>query len=236
MSTRGRKRLRGPSYETTFLGGLTDRSASTSGTATQSETVPESQSQERSPAASAPLPPWGPPAPKGDLIALHPTTCGSSFLFFLDSQAAAAKDTATNKDDSESVAMIKELLETCNIPAVQDDGGDIEYLLCGQRCGLKDALQMNSSCADVLLFAAHKWPMSKPSLVAESKDVFDQKASNKYWIDVQLRCSGVLVSLVYNLGFVMFVWVKKSRFLTSAQLYPMVFVNKRFNLVYFKTK
>jgi pre-mRNA-processing factor 8 len=29
--------------------------------------------------------------------------------------------------------------------------------------------------------------MSKPSLVAESKDVFDQKASNKYWIDVQLR-------------------------------------------------
>ncbi|KAG2314386.1 hypothetical protein Bca52824_017508 [Brassica carinata] len=46
MSTRGRKRLRRPSYETTFLGGLTDRSASTSGTATQSETVPESQSQE----------------------------------------------------------------------------------------------------------------------------------------------------------------------------------------------
>ncbi|KAL0429775.1 UNVERIFIED_CONTAM: Pre-processing-splicing factor 8A [Sesamum radiatum] len=27
----------------------------------------------------------------------------------------------------------------------------------------------------------------KTSLVAESKDVFDQKASNKYWIDVQLR-------------------------------------------------
>ena len=29
--------------------------------------------------------------------------------------------------------------------------------------------------------------MSKPSLVSESKDVFNQKASNKYWIDVQLR-------------------------------------------------
>ena len=28
--------------------------------------------------------------------------------------------------------------------------------------------------------------MSKHSLVAEPKDVFDQKASNKYWIDVQL--------------------------------------------------
>ncbi|KAG2322726.1 hypothetical protein Bca52824_015939 [Brassica carinata] len=62
-TTRGRKRLRRPSYETTFLGGQTDRSASTSGTATQSETVPESQSQERSPAASAPLPPWVTPAP-----------------------------------------------------------------------------------------------------------------------------------------------------------------------------
>lgn len=47
--------------------------------------------------------------------------------------------------------------------------------------------KMNSSRADILLFAAHMWPMSKPSLVAESKDIFDQKASNKYWIDVQLR-------------------------------------------------
>ncbi|KAG2331731.1 hypothetical protein Bca52824_002911 [Brassica carinata] len=64
MSTpRGRKRLRRPSYESTFLSGQTDHSASTSGTATQSETVPESQSKERSPAASAPLPPWVPPAP-----------------------------------------------------------------------------------------------------------------------------------------------------------------------------
>ncbi|KAK8914653.1 hypothetical protein KSP39_PZI024034 [Platanthera zijinensis] len=51
----------------------------------------------------------------------------------------------------------------------------------------RKSYKMNSSCADVLLFAAHKWPMSKPSLVAESKDVFDQKASQKYWIDVQLR-------------------------------------------------
>lgn len=34
---------------------------------------------------------------------------------------------------------------------------------------------------------SHIKPMSKPSLVAEPKDVFDHKASNKYWIDVQLR-------------------------------------------------
>lgn len=31
------------------------------------------------------------------------------------------------KDDDEIVAMIKELLETRIRPAVQDDGGDIEY-------------------------------------------------------------------------------------------------------------
>ncbi|KAK1263499.1 hypothetical protein QJS04_geneDACA009497 [Acorus gramineus] len=51
----------------------------------------------------------------------------------------------------------------------------------------RKSYKMNSSCADVLLFATTRWPMSKPSLVAEQKDVFDQKASNKYWIDVQLR-------------------------------------------------
>ncbi|KAL0742067.1 hypothetical protein Bca4012_083580 [Brassica carinata] len=78
MSTpRGRKRLRRPRYESTFLSGQTDHSASTSGTATQSKTVPESQSQERSPAASAPLPPSPPPQaaappPQGAPGYVHP--------------------------------------------------------------------------------------------------------------------------------------------------------------------
>ena len=53
----------------------------------------------------------------------------------------------------------------------------------------RKSYKMNSSCADILLFAAYKWPMSKPSLMAETNDVFDQKASNKFWIDVQLRCA-----------------------------------------------
>eukprot|EP00241_Pyramimonas_parkeae_P014868 CAMPEP_0114310796 /NCGR_PEP_ID=MMETSP0059-20121206/19450_1 /TAXON_ID=36894 /ORGANISM="Pyramimonas parkeae, Strain CCMP726" /LENGTH=2336 /DNA_ID=CAMNT_0001434863 /DNA_START=49 /DNA_END=7060 /DNA_ORIENTATION=- len=51
----------------------------------------------------------------------------------------------------------------------------------------RKSYKMNSSCADVLLFAAYKWQMSKPSLMAEPKDAFDQKTSNKYWLDVQLR-------------------------------------------------
>lgn len=47
--------------------------------------------------------------------------------------------------------------------------------------------------ADILLFAAYKWPMSKPALMAETNDVFDQKPSNKYWVDVQVRlgCAGL---------------------------------------------
>ena len=51
----------------------------------------------------------------------------------------------------------------------------------------RKSYKMNSSCADILLFAAYKWPMSAPSLMAETRDNFDQKPSNKYWVDVQLR-------------------------------------------------
>ena len=51
----------------------------------------------------------------------------------------------------------------------------------------RKSYKMNSSCADILLFAAFKWQVSKPSLMNEGKDVFDQKPSNKYWLDVQLR-------------------------------------------------
>lgn len=45
----------------------------------------------------------------------------------LDDQQQAASDTAIHEDDSEVVAMIKELLETRIRPSVQEDGGDIEY-------------------------------------------------------------------------------------------------------------
>jgi PRP8 domain IV core/U6-snRNA interacting domain of PrP8 len=51
----------------------------------------------------------------------------------------------------------------------------------------RKSYKMNSSCADILLFAAFKWPVSKPSLMGEERDVFDQKPTQKYWIDVQLR-------------------------------------------------
>lgn len=51
----------------------------------------------------------------------------------------------------------------------------------------RKSYKMNSSCADILLFAANKWPVSRPSLLAEEKDVNDGTTTTKYWIDVQLR-------------------------------------------------
>ncbi len=35
----------------------------------------------------------------------------------------------------------------------------------------RKSYKMNSSCADILLFAAYKWQMSKPTLMAETNDV-----------------------------------------------------------------
>ena len=44
-----------------------------------------------------------------------------------DADTNAHSDTAINDDDSEVVAMIKELLETRIRPAVMEDGGDIVF-------------------------------------------------------------------------------------------------------------
>ncbi|CAL0316261.1 unnamed protein product [Lupinus luteus] len=70
----------------------------------------------------------------------------SGHPLFLDSQVAAAMDTAINDDDSETVAMIKELLETRIRPAVQDDGGDIEYHGFDPDTGIVK-LKMQGACS-----------------------------------------------------------------------------------------
>ncbi|PWN47328.1 PRP8 pre-mRNA processing factor 8-like protein [Violaceomyces palustris] len=51
----------------------------------------------------------------------------------------------------------------------------------------RKSYRMNASCADVLLFASYKWPMSRPSLLTDSRDVLDGSSGNKWWLDVQLR-------------------------------------------------
>jgi len=50
----------------------------------------------------------------------------------------------------------------------------------------RKSYKMNSSCADILLFASFKWPISKPSLLHDP-DNYDGTTTSKYWIDVQLR-------------------------------------------------
>ena len=52
----------------------------------------------------------------------------------------------------------------------------------------RKSYKMNSSCADILLFAAYKWQVSKPSLLADTQGrATTASTSTKYWIDVQLR-------------------------------------------------
>ncbi|KAK4554222.1 pre-mRNA-splicing factor 8 [Recurvomyces mirabilis] len=51
----------------------------------------------------------------------------------------------------------------------------------------RKSYKMNSSCADILLFASHKWSVSHPSLLYDTKDNMGATATNKHWIDVQLR-------------------------------------------------
>merc|ERR1711981_1258022 len=50
----------------------------------------------------------------------------------------------------------------------------------------RKSYKMNSSCADILLFAAYKWQIARPALLHDNKDSYDSGVtSTKYWIDIQ---------------------------------------------------
>ncbi|KAJ4308125.1 pre-mRNA-splicing factor 8, partial [Fusarium piperis] len=51
----------------------------------------------------------------------------------------------------------------------------------------RKSYKMNSSCADILLFSNHKWNVTRPSLLYDTKDVIEPTTTNKFWVDVQLR-------------------------------------------------
>ncbi|CAG8956392.1 hypothetical protein HYFRA_00003775 [Hymenoscyphus fraxineus] len=51
----------------------------------------------------------------------------------------------------------------------------------------RKSYKMNSSCADILLFASHKWNVTRPSILFDTKDVIEPTTTNKFWVDVQLR-------------------------------------------------
>ncbi|KAI0145782.1 PROCN-domain-containing protein [Hypoxylon sp. NC0597] len=51
----------------------------------------------------------------------------------------------------------------------------------------RKSYKMNSSCADILLFATNKWNVTRPSLLHDTKDVIEPTTTNKFWLDIQLR-------------------------------------------------
>ncbi|KAL9008554.1 MAG: hypothetical protein Q9173_006331 [Seirophora scorigena] len=51
----------------------------------------------------------------------------------------------------------------------------------------RKSYKMNSSCADILLFATHKWNVTRPSILFDNRDVTEPTTTNKFWVDVQLR-------------------------------------------------
>lgn len=63
-----------------------------------------------------------------------------------DTGATTPPDTAPSPDDSDAVAMIKELIETRIRPAVQEDGGDIEYVSFDDASGTV-TVRMRGACS-----------------------------------------------------------------------------------------
>jgi pre-mRNA-processing factor 8 len=78
------------------------------------------------------------------------------------------------------------VMDMCNVFDQELDALEIETVQ-KETIHPRKSYKMNSSCADILLFAAYKWSICKPSLMGETNDSFDQKSSNKFWVDVQLR-------------------------------------------------
>jgi len=61
-------------------------------------------------------------------------------------EAELNSDTMIHEDDSEIVALIKELLDTRIRPAVQDDGGDIHYVSFDEGTGVV-TVQLQGACS-----------------------------------------------------------------------------------------
>jgi pre-mRNA-processing factor 8 len=77
-------------------------------------------------------------------------------------------------------------MDLCQVFDMELDSLEIETVQ-KETIHPRKSYKMNSSCADILLFAAFKWQISKPSLLHEQKDAYDGTTTTKYWIDVQLR-------------------------------------------------
>lgn len=78
------------------------------------------------------------------------------------------------------------VMDLCQVFDLELDALEIE-MVQKETIHPRKSYKMNSSCADILIFAAYKWAASKPSLLAEAKDVYDGTVATKYWLDIQLR-------------------------------------------------
>merc|ERR1712178_87477 len=78
------------------------------------------------------------------------------------------------------------VMDVCQVLDQELDALEIETVQ-KEAIHPRKSYKMNSSCADILLFASYKWAVSKPSLITENKDSFDGTTTTKYWLDVQLR-------------------------------------------------
>ena len=78
------------------------------------------------------------------------------------------------------------VMDLCQVFDMELDSLEIETVQ-KETIHPRKSYKMNSSCADILLFAAFKWQISKPTLLHEQKDTYDGTTTTKYWIDVQLR-------------------------------------------------
>ena len=78
------------------------------------------------------------------------------------------------------------VMDLCQVYDMELEGLEIDTVQ-KETIHPRKSYKMNSSCADIILFAAFKWQISKPCLLHENKEEYDGTTSNKYWIDVQLR-------------------------------------------------
>lgn len=92
--------------------------------------------------------------------------------------AEAHDSTAASEDDTEMVAMIKELIDTRIRPAIQDDGGDIEYKAFDEETGtvflkLQGACKSCSSSEDTLKHGIESMLMHYIEEVKEVVQILD---------------------------------------------------------------
>ncbi|SBT31059.1 pre-mRNA-processing-splicing factor 8, putative (PRPF8) [Plasmodium ovale wallikeri] len=94
------------------------------------------------------------------------------------------------------------VMDLCQVFDLNCDMLDIETVQ-KETIHPRKSYKMNSSCADILLFANYKWGISKPSLLSDEDNIFTNTpeikannpisfgsypyTSNQYWVDIQLR-------------------------------------------------